>query len=176
MMSGTHTALREILEEDLEALRVWRNNPDQRRYFREYRDITPSMQKGWYENTVCRDDRVRMFAIVEKASGRLLGACGLCYIDWLRHSADFSIYLGADDLYIDDTFAPDAARLLLRYGFEELNLHRVWAEIYDFDSAKRDFLPALGFKLEGRHRETHWSEGRWSDSLFYGLLDREYFG
>ena len=98
------------------------------------------------------------------------------YIDWLRHSADFSIYLGADDLYIDDTFAPDAARLLLRYGFEELNLHRVWAEIYDFDSAKRDFLPALGFKLEGRHRETHWSEGRWSDSLFYGLLDREYFG
>jgi len=176
MIVGAHAALREILEEDLEPLRQWRNNPHLRRHFREYRDITPAMQRRWYEETVCGDNRVRMFAIVERGGGRLLGACGLCYIDWLRRSADFSIYLGADDLYIDDRFAPDAARLLLRYGFEELNLHRIWAEIYETDAAKRDFLPALGFTLEGRHRDTHWSEGRWADSLFYGLLDREYFG
>lgn len=174
MITGQYAALREIGEADLEALRVWRNNPDLRKYFREYRDITPVMQRRWYEEVVNKDDRTRMFAITEAETGRLLGACGLCWIDWLRRSADFSLYLGADELYIDETFAPDAARLLLRYGFNELNLHRIWAEIYDFDSAKRDFLPRLGFSLEGRHRETHWSGGRWSDSLFYGLLDREF--
>ena len=176
MIEGRKTILREILEDDLEPLRQWRNNPDMRRFFREYRDITPAMQRRWYEENVCGDDRVRMFAITERESGRLLGACGLCYIDWLRRSADFSIYLGADDLYIDEDLAPDAGRALLRYGFEELNLHRIWAEIYDHDAAKRDFLPELGFQLEGRHRETHWTGGRWADSLFYGILEREFFG
>jgi len=176
MLTGAKTVLREILEEDLEPLRQWRNRPDYRRCFREYRDITPSMQRRWYEEIVCKDDRVRMFAITEREGGRLLGACGLCYIDPLRRSADFSIYIGADDLYIDQSFAPDAGRALLRYGFEELNLHRIWAEIYDIDEAKRDYLPELGFRLEGRHRETQWSGGRWVDSLFYSLLDREFFG
>ena len=28
----------------------------------------------------------------------------------------------------------------------------------------------LGFKLEGVHKETHWTEGKWCDSLFYGYL------
>ena len=44
-------------------------------------------------------------AFEELATGRLLGACGLCYIDFINRSADFSIYIGADDLYIDELYA-----------------------------------------------------------------------
>ena len=79
-----------------------------------------------------------------------MGACGLCYINWVDRSADLSIYLGADDLYIDDRFAPDAARTLIRYGFDELGLHRIWAEIYSIDTRKQAFFEKLGFKLDGR--------------------------
>lgn len=173
MLKGQHTLLRAIEPRDLEPLRQWRNKPDFRRYFREYREISAEMQEAWYRNSVLNDPRTRMFAI-DDANGKLLGACGLCYIDGINRNADFSIYLGADDLYIDDVFAPDAGRTLLRYGFEELNLHRIWAEIYDFDAPKQRLLPGLGFRQEGRHRQTHWSEGRWSDSLFYGLLAGEF--
>jgi RimJ/RimL family protein N-acetyltransferase len=28
----------------------------------------------------------------------------------------------------------------------------------------------LNFKLDGCHRQTHWAEGGWRDSLIYGLL------
>ncbi len=59
---------------------------------------------------------------------------------------------------------------MLEYGFDELNLHRVWCEIYAIDDAKQAFLPKLGFELEGRHKETHFTEGKWVDSLYYGLL------
>ncbi len=175
MLSGQTTQLRAIEPKDLEPLRIWRNKPEFRRYFREYREISVEMQEAWYRNSVLNDPRVRMFAIEDK-SGRLLGACGLCYIDAINRSADFSIYIGADDLYIDDVFAPDAGRTLIAYGFAELNLHRIWAEIYDFDLPKQALFPKLGFTLEGRHRQTHWSEGQWSDSLFYGLLASERTG
>ena len=174
MLVGQFVGLRAIEERDLEPLRSWRNKPEYRRYFRETREIGLASQKRWFEEVVLNDPRVVMFAIEELATERLLGACGICYIDRVNQSADFSIYIGADNLYIDETYAPDAGRLLLDYGFGEQNLHRIWAEIYDFDEPKQKLLPNLGFKLDGRHRETHWTEHRWCDSLFYGILRAEH--
>ena len=173
MLKGTFVGLRAIERADLSILFEFRNKPEYRRYFREYRELSMANQNVWYEENVMKDPKTIMFSIIELESNRLLGACGLCYIDWINKNADFSIYIGADNLYIDDKFAPDAALIMARYGFEELGLHRLWAEIYDFDDLKMTFFENLGFKLEGRHRETHWSEGKWHDSLFYSLLNGE---
>jgi len=130
-------------------------------------------QIRWYNEQVLKDSRTIMFSIIELGGNRLLGACGLCYIDWVNRNADFSIYIGADNLYIDDKFAPDAGRVMANYAFNELSMHRLWAEIYDFDEPKKRLFDTLGFTLDGRHRQTHWAEGKWNDSLFYGLLKGE---
>lgn len=171
MIKGQKTYLRAIEEGDLKQLLEWRNKPKLRKYFREYRELSWDQQIWWYENIVLKDDKVRMFSILDKDK-KLLGACGLCYINWVDRNADFSIYLGADDIYIDDDLAIDASKSLIKYGFEELNLHRLWAEIYDFDDAKTKMFNALGFVLDGRHRETHWTDGQWCDSLFFSLLNK----
>lgn len=160
--------------EDLPTLLEYRNRPEYRQFFREYRELNLEMQRRWFDTTVNQDNTVRMFSIIERSNGRLLGACGLCYIDWLSRSADFSIYIGADDFYIDERFAPDCSSVLLRYGFEELGLNRVWAEIYEIDEAKKKLFDTLGFTLESRQHEHHWTQGRWVDSLFYSLLSREF--
>lgn len=173
MLTGERVTLRAIEAEDLEPLRLWRNEPRLRRYFREHREISRAMQERWFKETVLGDPATAMFAVAETGSGRLLGACGLCWIDWRNRSGDFSLYLGADDLYIDDALAPEAGRLLIGYGLDDLGLNRIWAEIYDTDAPKQRLLPALGFTLEGRHRSTTWKEGRWVDSLFYGMLAEE---
>jgi RimJ/RimL family protein N-acetyltransferase len=173
MLTGRRTLLRAIEPADLAQLLEWRNQPELRRYFREYRELNSAQQQEWFETRVNGDPGTRMFAIVARNGGRLLGACGLCYIDWVNRTADFSIYIGADGLYIDDQLAPDAARLLIRYAYEELALHRLWSEIYAFDAPKQRFFDRLGFRLDGRHRETHWAEGAWHDSLYYSLLSTD---
>lgn len=172
MLQGEKTYLRAIEGEDLPILLSWRNKPHMRKFFREYREIGLDHQQQWYKKIVLGDDRVRMFAIVNH-NHELLGACGLCYINWVDRNADFSIYLGKEDMYIDDKFAIDASKIMIKYGFEELNLHRLWAEIYDFDEAKTKMFEALGFTLDGRHRETHWTNGKWCDSLFFSLLQSD---
>lgn len=174
MLSGSIVGLRAIEKNDLAQLLGWRNRPDFRRYFREYRELSWEDQLSWFENVVLKDNRTRMFSVVDLDKGTLLGATGLCYIDAINRSADLSLYIGFDNLYIDSEIAPDAARILIRYGFEELNLHRIWSEIYDIDTAKQRLFDTLGFTLDGRHRETHWTEGRWVDSLFYGLLESDW--
>jgi len=174
MLKGNHIGLRAIEENDLAVLLAWRNKPEFRIYFREHRELSMKNQKEWFESINKRDSGVRMFSIVRSSDSALMGACGLCYHDPINRSADLSIYLGQDDLYIDEKYAPDAARVLLRYGFSELNLHRVWAEIYDMDEKKKKFFETLGFQLDGRFRESHWTQGKWCDSLFYGILQREF--
>lgn len=170
MLNGTCTYLRAIERADLPLLLTWRNDSQFRQYFREHRELSLEQQTRWYEQVVLADDRVRMFAICDTTTHQLLGACGLCYIHWLDRHADFSIYIGYQQRYIDDYYAVDAALTLMRYGFDELNLHRLWAEIYAFDTRKIQFFERIGFILEGRHRQTHWSHGQWHDSLFYGRL------
>lgn len=174
MLSGKKVGLRAIDKTDLPMLLQWRNQPEYRRYFREYRELNFVQQASWFESKILNDSRTVMFAIVEIKTGELLGACGLCYIDWINRNADFSIYIGKDGMYIDDTYVIEAAQLMMKYGFEELNLHKFWAEIYSFDEKKKDMFDKLGFSLEGCHKETHWTEGKWCDSLFYGRVREVY--
>jgi RimJ/RimL family protein N-acetyltransferase len=165
--------LRAIEPGDLESLRQWRNQPTLRRYFREYRELASVTQREWYERVVLASPGAIMFAIVELSGGDLLGAAGLCAIDWVSRCADLSLYIGADGRYIDDVWAPDALRQLLQYAFGELGLHRVWSEVYEFDTAKAALYESFGFTVEGRHRDHHFAEGQWHDSLFFGLLAEE---
>lgn len=173
MIEGQHTALRAVEEGDLSQLLDWRNQPQLRRYFREYRELNTTQQRQWFDTRVNGDPCTRMFSIVQKTgdqAGRLLGAAGLCYIDWINRTADFSLYIGADGLYIDEHFAPDAAITMANHGFDELGLNRLWSEIYNFDTPKATLFQRLGFSLDGRHRSTHWAEGAWHDSLYFSLL------
>lgn len=170
MLKGKYVGLRAIEESDLSQLLLWRNQPNYRRFFREYRELSQTNQRNWFDSKVLNDKSTEMFSIVDVNTGELLGACGLCYIDWINRNADFSIYIGKDDLYIDERYAIEAAQIMMKYGFEELNLHRLWSEIYSFDEAKKVMFDRLGFKLEGVHRENHWTEGKWCDSLFYGYV------
>ncbi|WP_251500577.1 GNAT family N-acetyltransferase [Otoolea muris] len=170
MLKGNVVGLRAVEESDLNKLLEWRNQPEYRKFFREYRELSMKNQKMWFEQKVIQDEHTQMFSIIDLSQEELLGACGLCYIDWINRSADFSVYIGKDGLYIDNMYAVDAAQIMIRYSFEELNLHRLWAEIYETDNKKKEMFEALGFTHEATHKETHWTGGKWVDSWYYRLL------
>lgn len=174
MLSGEIVGLRSVEKNDLPVLMEWRNRPEHRQFFREYKELNSDIQNKWYEKFVIGDSNTIMFSIVELKTSKLLGACGLCYINWVSRNADFSIYIGANGLYIDDKFAIDAAKVMMRYGFDELCLHRLWAEVYDFDQRKIEFFKNLNFKLDGTFRQSYWHDGCWHDSMFFSLIEYEY--
>lgn len=173
MIKGTLVGLRAIEKYDLPQLMKWRNQSHFRQYFREVSEINSINQYKWFESVSDKNSLHKMFAIVNLEDNCLLGACGLCYIDWVNRSADFSIYIGYDDIYIDDKYAIDAGKLMIDYGFAVLNLHRLWAEIYSIDDKKKIFFKTLSFKLDGELRQTYWYNNEWHNSLFYSLLSTD---
>lgn len=172
MLIGEKVILRALDEEDLPKLMQWRNIPDFKRNFREYRELNMTMQKKWYDNYVVSDRNTIMFAICNKETKELLGCCGLCYINWIQRNADLSLYIGYKNLYIDDEgIAKEACHLLFDYGFNELNLHKVWTELYEYDNKKIEFYTKeFGFNRDGVLRDNHYMDGKWWDSYIYSLI------
>ena len=51
------------VEKEDQQLKIWRNNPSFRKYFREYRELNSAQQNIWFKNKVVEDDSTQMFAI-----------------------------------------------------------------------------------------------------------------
>ena len=174
MIRGKLVGLSPLESEDLEALRQWRNNPDFRQYFREYREISKDMQSDWFKRTL-NDKSTIMFAIRRLSDNELLGCCGLCYINWVNRNADLSLYIGYDDLYIDDIgYAEEATKLLLNYGFCELGLHKAWTEIYEIDTPKKALYEKLGLKIDGVLRDNYFHDGKFWNSYIFSILKEDF--
>jgi len=62
----------------------------------------------------------------------------------------------------------------LKFGFEELNLNRITAEVYEYNTASNNVLLKLGFKEEGRLRKAKFHKSRFWDIIIYGLLNEEF--
>lgn len=176
MIKGKTVGLRAIERSDLELLRDWRNNTDFRRNFREVRELNMNNQEKWFErlNTAGANDF--MFMIVRLSDNLPLGAAGLLYTNWIIRSSDFSFYIGHENQYIDKQgYAEEAVKLLLDYGFKNLNLNKVWMELYEFDHMKIEFFTKMfGFVKEGQLRENCFEGGVYHNSWIISLLRREY--
>ena len=175
MIRGNKIGLRALEREDLAMLRDWRNLPALRKNFREFRELNMVNQENWFAK-VSASSNDFMFMIERLDDKKPIGACGLLYTNWIIRSADFSIYIGHEEAYIDEHgYAKESAELLIDYGFGTLNLNKVWMEIYEFDTVKLDFfVNELGFQREGRLRENCFEAGKYWDSFIISLLRKDY--
>ncbi len=174
MLKGKLTGLRAVEKEDLILLRDWRNIQDFRKNFREHKELNLSNQESWFNKTYGNPNDF-MFVIVDLATGKPIGACGLLYTNWIIRSADFSFYIGHEELYIDNEYAIDAANTLINYGFKDLNLNKIWMELYEFDQKKiKLFKEDFKFKIDGTLRQNAFFEGRYWNSYILSLLALEY--
>jgi len=159
-----------ILEQEyMEMIRGLRNDPSRRRYFREYRELTEDMQNDWFHKQQF-DNTQENFAIKIKG-GEIIGLCGLKYINWVYRSAEFAIFIQNNSM--NNGYGSDALRTLIKYGFEDLNLNRIWCEVYSNNDAL-GIYKHIGFTEEGVLRQTKFSEGRYWNSHVLSMLKSEW--
>ncbi len=171
MLRGDRIQLRAVERDDLSLLRDWRNLPEFRRNFREFRELNMFNQEAWF-NRISASANDFMFMIENSDDRTKLGVCGLVYVNWVLRSADISLYIGQGEVYIDGPggHAEAAARVLMRYAFDNLNLHKVWTELYSFDARKIELFTRLGFHRDAVLRDNAYEDGRYHDSFIYSFI------
>lgn len=158
---------------DLDAVHGYASDPEVTRYMSwgpNTRDDTRSFLHFVLSAASANPRLVYELGVIESATGRLVGACGL------HGSGDGQAMLGYC-LHQDAWgmgYGTEAARAHLGFAFEQLRLHRVWAGTDPDNAASARVLEKLGMTREGHLRENAHLRSEWRDTIVFAMLDREW--
>lgn len=110
-------------------------------------------------------------AVTLRSDGHQIGGVGL-RVDEQHSNAELGYWLGVP--YWGQGYATEAAREMLRYGFEYLQLHRIFASHFSHNPASGRILRKLGMRYEGCQREHLRKWNKFVDSELYGILRTEW--
>ena len=113
------------------------------------------------------------FAIVLKESDKLIGNISLIEVDLVHRNAVLGIFIG-DDSNRGKGYGKEAIKLLLEYGFNNLNLNNIMLSVYSFNKRAIKVYESLGFKKFGTRHKSHYFKGKFYDEIQMEILKEEY--
>jgi len=166
--------LRPLEAADTDAVFAMRSNPVIQRY---------GSHPAWTERQTAVDYIERniramaagtdaQFAIVRRADAVVVGTCTLYRLDAQSRLAQVGYVLRVSEW--GQGYAAEAVTRMLDWGFDQLALNRVEADIDPRNTPSIRAMERLGFTLEGHLRERWIVGGEVCDSLIYGLLARDW--
>ena len=171
MIVGQKTRLRAIEREDIPTFVRWFNDQEVRQFLEMYLPMSKAEEEEWFE-AYLKDDSRRNFAI-ETGEGVHIGNIGLHDLDWKNRNAGLGIVI-AEKEYWGRGYGSDAVMALLDFAFKEMNLHRIYLSVFDFNQRAIRCYEKCGFRHEGRAREALFRDGRYHDSQLMAILRQEF--
>ena len=152
----------------------WRNNPNVRHYDRNMWPLTLEDIKKHFEPSPDRRTRdFVIFTIYHKHDKRPIGLVGLEDINWVSRTANIFATIGEPD-YWGKGIAIEANKLLIKYSFTELNLHKIYAGVYTPNKRSLRAVEKLGFEKEAILKEEGYVDGVYHDILKFALFKRDW--
>ncbi len=172
-LRGQRVTLREFTAEDFPAVHSYGGDPEVTRYTL-WGPNEPEDTRGflaWAMQSARAEPRTD-YSLAAQVDGELVGGAHLAILSGVHAAGDIGYVLRRDRW--GEGLAQEAARLVLRLGFQELGLHRVQATCDPQNAASRHVLERIGMRQEGHLRENFLVRGRWRDSLLYAVLRGEW--
>jgi len=171
---GVRVYLRPILESDIEDFCVWFSD-DEVVHFLGMKPLPRDKVEAMF-NQLMNDSNGVYFGIIKKdeEKERIIGYVFLAHISKSHRVArEFGIVIGDKDLWRHG-YGSEAARLMLKYGFKSLKLHRIELLVLDFNERALHMYRKLGFVEEGVQREARLIDGEWHNVTIMSMLEQEF--
>jgi ribosomal-protein-alanine N-acetyltransferase len=163
--------LRELSPDDAPAMQAWRNSPMQWRY--------QAVEPAEFSNAAERianylkyrgdGERRRIYDYVArlKSDGSAIGGVSL---GRSHHPAIASLGVGVAATHGGRGYGTELARRMIAFGFEDLRLNRVEADVALENGPCIRVLEKVGMQREGVLRECIFAQGRWWTEARYAML------
>ncbi|HEY2442384.1 MAG TPA: GNAT family protein [Streptosporangiaceae bacterium] len=174
MLRGELTGLRARQDDDIPVLDAELHDDVETRVradSRPWRPVPVGSAASGYRVPAAADD-VACFSVVELASGELAGEALVWGIDVHNRTAHLGISLRPG--FRGRGLSTDTVRVLCRYGFAILGLHRLQIETLADNAAMIAAAARAGFVPEGTLRRAAWVNGAFADEAILGLLAEEW--
>ena len=168
--------LRQLAEADVETLFAIFSDEEMMRYW----SSKPMKDRSEAEALVARvgrlfaDKSAFQWGVERKEDNRLLGTCTIFHIHPNNRCGELGYALKSE--HWKKGYMGEALKGLLDYAFGPMNMRRLEADVDPRNAASLAILGKLGFQREGLLRERWDVDGDIQDSIFLGLLNREWNG
>lgn len=169
---GERVYLRPVEKEDAPRLQEFTNDGDVVRTLYLCRPTTLAKEQENIEK-LTKEENLVWLAIAMKHDGHLIGATSLKLADPAHRRADFGILIG-DKLEWDQGYGTEVTRLMIKYGFETLNLNRIALTVFAHNPRGIRAYERAGFIREGILRQHLYCEDQYQDAIVMGLLRADY--
>lgn len=116
---------------------------------------------------------VLILAVIVREGDVHIGNIAFRQIDYIHRSAEYAIIVG-EKKYWGKGYAFEASCLLLKHGFDNLNLHRIFLGTPANNLGMVKLAESLGMTMEGVGREEFFKNGRYQDVKHYAVLRSEF--
>jgi ribosomal-protein-alanine N-acetyltransferase len=121
-----------------------------------------------YENNEPSD-----WGIIYKENSKLIGTCGYVSLDKANYSAEIGYALSRE--YWGKGLMTEVVKEVIKFGFEKMNLNRIYARCFVKNIGSQKVLEKVGMKFEGILREQVLIKGTFRDMKIYSILRKEYY-
>ncbi len=172
-LDGEIVYLRALTPDDAAAMSNWLNDDEVTRLL--YQGLRPMSAAAVYEiwSREALDQNTMSFAVCRKDNGRFVGTTGVYDLQWVMRSASFRVFIG-DKQSWDKGAGTDCARLMQRYGFDKLNLNRIWLGVNAANERAVRAYEKAGFVREGLLRQEQFRNGTYYDVVRMAVLRADY--
>lgn len=168
--------LRAIERSDIPRFVRWLNDPEVTEFLLISHPLSTDMEEKWYENQLQNDPASGQVMAIEVLVGDAwlhIGNTGLHDVNQISRYAEFGIFIGEKD-YWNRGYGSMATNLILRYGFETLNLNRIYLHVYQNNLRGISSYEKAGFVKEGVLRQGVYKNGRYLDLIVMAMLKSEW--
>jgi len=169
---GDKIYLRPIDIEDIDNYVLWLNDEEVRQYLSMVNPFNKTREKEWVEK-LYKDDRNIVLGIVVKESDQLIGNIGMHGISIINRYASIGIFIGDKNCW-SKGYGTEALKLMQKYGFDHLNLHRIYLTVISYNTRAIKAYEKAGFVREGVHREHIYRFGKYHDLYIMSILENEW--
>ena len=166
--------LRELQKEDINAIHEYSSDLEVTRYMNWGPNTEQDTINFVQRSIASQSEHPRTnytFAVILKPENKLIGSCGI-YLSNPGQREGFIGYV-LSKFFWGQGYATETASALVKFGFSELTMHRIFATCDPQNAASAHVLEKIGMQKEGCLRQNYWVRGEWRDSLLYAILEND---
>jgi RimJ/RimL family protein N-acetyltransferase len=168
--------LRPFTEDDVDAMHAYQSLPAVTRYLywdvRDRAGTAAALARRTSMTLLEKEGDVLVLAVLLRETGELVGDVNLWWLSEANKQGEFGFVFNPD--YHGRGYAREAAREMLRLGFEGLGLHRIIGRCDGRNEASARLMAKLGMRREAHFVENELVKGEWTDEIVYAMLATEW--
>ncbi len=172
-IEGERIELLPINSENVKIHARWRNDPKTRLYTRNHFPVSHEDLKKRLEKNQGSTKRDISFEIYHKELDKIVGFVEFHHINYINQAADLSVLIGEKELW-GKNFGTEAAKLMIKYGFDELNLVKVTVFVLRPNKGACRMIEKIGMKPELILKKQTYFDGEYVDELNFSLSREEW--